>query len=256
MTLLLALLLALPSANAGVLHTSLPEKVVMDKDGPSWGRAVVENLPTGFGGAVADGLKAMLEEQYAAETVVAFRAKDVDEAGIVRGTGLTTAELGERLLEANVRFTKALGGDARIVVSVRDQKVFTAGDLATDTVEALDPTQVLFALDPTVELNLEVWVGTRQGETSAEENLPAKASFGTVGLATEVEPIVDVYTEVLRERGQPDTLIIEVETDGSVEPLDAIVESLQALTSSFGRLSKEAKAEQDRVDGLDGDAGL
>jgi DNA-directed RNA polymerase subunit alpha len=139
-----------------------------------------------------------------------------------------------------VRFKKiAESIDSKIIVSVKKQSVLTAGDLIrfTNSFEILNPDQVICNLDESVNLELELTVEKGRGYLPAEENKPSEQIFGFIPIDAVFTPIKNVKFSVENTRVEQKTdyemLILDIETDGSIHPENALKGAANILIQHF-----------------------
>ena len=139
-----------------------------------------------------------------------------------------------------VRFKKIADVvDNTITVSVSNSKVFTAGDIgkATNSFEVLNPDLVICNLDDNAQFEIELNVEKGRGYVTAEENKPADQSFGYIAIDSIFTPIKNVKYSVENTRVEQKTdyeqLIIDIETDGSIHPENALKGAANILIKHF-----------------------
>jgi len=124
---------------------------------------------------------------------------------------------------------------SKIVVEIKGPKDFTASDIqkANPEIEILNPTQHIATLNAGAGFEMELRVGRGKGYVPAEENKMPDQSSGTIPIDSIFTPIKNVryFIEPTRVGQQTDfeKLILEVETDGSIAPDDAIAQAANIL---------------------------
>jgi DNA-directed RNA polymerase subunit alpha len=127
-----------------------------------------------------------------------------------------------------VRLRSEQNASTRILIDVNGPREFTAGDLQefTPEVEILNPQHHLFTMSQGARVQMELRVGHGRGYVPADENKMIDAPVGTVAIDSIYTPIVNVRYVVEPTRvGQKtdyERLILEVETDGSINPEEAV----------------------------------
>jgi DNA-directed RNA polymerase subunit alpha len=139
-----------------------------------------------------------------------------------------------------VRFKKIHDAiDNKITVEVKNQDVFTAGDIAkyTTSFEVLNPDLVICHLDNSKSLEIELTVDKGRGYLPAEESKPKEQIYGTISVDAVFTPIKNVKYRIENTRVEQKTdyeqLIMEVSTDGSIHPEKALQESAKILIQHF-----------------------
>ena len=127
----------------------------------------------------------------------------------------------------------------KITVEVKNQSVFTAGDIAkfTSSFEVLNPDLVICHIDESKTFEIELNVEKGRGYLPAEESKPKEQVFGQIAIDAIFTPIKNVKYSVENTRVEQKTdfekLILEVSTDGSIHPEKALQESAKILIQHF-----------------------
>jgi DNA-directed RNA polymerase subunit alpha len=144
-----------------------------------------------------------------------------------------------------------------VKIKVSGVDTFTAGQIgeALSGFEVLNPDLVICRMEPTVKLNIELTVNKGRGWTPAEENRDPNAVIGTIPVDAIYTPIVNVkYAYDNYRVGQKtdyEKLTMEIETDGSIRPEDALKEAANILIYHFLLFSDEkmvAEIQNERSD--------
>jgi DNA-directed RNA polymerase subunit alpha len=129
-------------------------------------------------------------------------------------------------------------GPKRVVLRKTGPGVVTAGDIEeTADIEIVNKDLVLCTLDVGAEIRMEFTVNTGKGYVPSDRNRPEDAPIGLIGVDALFSPVKRVSYRVENTReGQVldyDKLILEVETDGTVSPEDAVAYSARILQDQF-----------------------
>ncbi|WP_417470288.1 DNA-directed RNA polymerase subunit alpha [Maricaulis sp.] len=129
-------------------------------------------------------------------------------------------------------------GPKRVVLRKTGPGVVTAGDIEeTADIEVVNKDLVLCTLDVGAEIRMEFTVNTGKGYVPSDRNRPEDAPIGLIGVDSLFSPVKRVSYRVENTReGQVldyDKLILEVETDGTVSPEDAVAYSARILQDQF-----------------------
>jgi DNA-directed RNA polymerase subunit alpha len=133
----------------------------------------------------------------------------------------------------------------KVVVSLSNQTTFTAGDIAKHTTafQVLNPELVICNLEKGVKLQMEINIEKGRGYLPAEENKPANAPIGLIPIDAIFTPIRNVKYTIENYRVEQKTdyekLILEITTDGSIHPKDALREAAEILIHHFMLFSDE-----------------
>jgi DNA-directed RNA polymerase subunit alpha len=126
-----------------------------------------------------------------------------------------------------------------VKVNIAGKDILTAGDLASfmTSFQVLNPDLVICHLDKSVNMEMNLTIEKGRGYIPAEENKKIDASLGTIALDSIYTPIKNVKYHVENFRVEQKTdfekLILEIETDGSVVPQDALTDAAQILIQHF-----------------------
>jgi DNA-directed RNA polymerase subunit alpha len=146
-----------------------------------------------------------------------------------------------------VRFKKQIEETDRetVSVSVSGQEQFTAGDLQKfiSGFQVLNPDLVICNMDKSVKLNAEITIEKGRGFVPAEENKKASTPIGTIFTDSIYTPIKNVKYTIENFRVEQKTdyekLVFEIDTDGSINPKDALTEAAKILIHHFMLFSDE-----------------
>lgn len=146
-----------------------------------------------------------------------------------------------------VRFIKTVENvdSEKVTVNVAGQTELTAGYISNflTNFKVLNPELVTCRLDPDVKVQMELTINKGRGYVPADENRPADAEFGLLPIDSIHTPIKNVKYSVENYRVEQKTdyekLNIEVTTDGSIHPKDALKEAAKILIHHFMLFSDE-----------------
>jgi DNA-directed RNA polymerase subunit alpha len=146
-----------------------------------------------------------------------------------------------------VRFKKQIDETDRetVSVSVSGQEHFTAGDLQKyiSGFQVLNPDLVICNMDKSVKLNAEITIEKGRGFVPAEENKKSSAPIGTIFTDSIFTPIKNVKYSIENFRVEQKTdyekLVFDIDTDGSINPKDALTEAAKILIHHFMLSSDE-----------------
>jgi len=146
-----------------------------------------------------------------------------------------------------VRFKKQIDETDRetVSVSISGQEQFTAGDLQKfiSGFQVLNPDLVICNMDKSVKLNAEITIEKGRGFVPAEENKKSSAPIGTIFTDSIYTPIKNVKYAIENFRVEQKTdyekLVFDIDTDGSINPKDALTEAAKILIHHFMLFSDE-----------------
>jgi len=232
-----------------------PKRLEVDGDShtSSYGKFSCEPLERGFGTTLGNALRRVLLSSLRGAAITGVRIKDVyHEFSAIPGVLEDVTEILLNLKQ--VRIKALADGSKNLLLEARGETQVTAGDIKTDgTLEILNPGQHIATLSPDGQLSLELIVksgkGYVPGEATQEENQP----IGFIPLDASFSPVRKVNYVVTQARvGQRtdyDKLTLEVWTDGSVTPEDAIAYAAKILKDQltlFINFEEEAERVEER----------
>jgi len=227
-----------------ILEFQTPNKVVMEKDQDFFGKFLIRPLERGYGITVGNALRRVLLSSLEGYAFTSIKIPGVDhEFSTVNGVVQDVTDIILNL--KGVRLKKVLDGENKIFVSVRGKDVFTAGDIAqhTNAYEITNPDHIICYLDKNVQFDIELVVGKGRGYRPADENKDPNAPIGEIAIDSIFTPIKNVKYSVedfrVEQRTDYEQLIIDVTTDGTIDPESALKEAAHILIKHFMLFSDE-----------------
>jgi DNA-directed RNA polymerase subunit alpha len=227
-----------------------PRRIEWEDLGPRHGRMVAEPFEKGYALTVGNSLRRVLLSIIPGAAIVWAKIPGVGpSAGRVPGVQEDLATLLLNLKKVIVRLADEKPASARL--EARGPKTVTAGDLAGPGVEVLNPEWPLCTVEAGKSLTLEVGVRSGRGYVSADRQTEA-APAGAIGLDAAFSPIqrVNYHVEMSRLGKITDyeKLVVEIATDGTVSPDQALLRASRLLRDHFD-LFTPAGAEEEDEDG-------
>ena len=210
------------------------------------GRFEFRPLEQGFGLTVGNALRRVLLSSLEGFAITSLRVDGVEhEFSTIKGIVEDVTEIILNLKQ--VRFKKQIEESDRetVSVSVSGQDQLTAGDLQKyiSGFQVLNPDLVICHMDKSVKLNMELSIDKGRGFVPAEENKKSSAPIGTIFTDSIYTPIKNVKYAIENFRVEQKTdyekLIFDIETDGSINPKDALTEAAKILIHHFMLFSDE-----------------
>ena len=229
-----------------ILNFQKPDKVIMIESTDFSGRFEFRPLEPGFGLTVGNALRRVLLSSLEGFAITSLRVDGVEhEFSTVPGIVEDVTEIILNLKQ--VRFKKQIEDTDRetVSISVSGQEQFTAGDLQKfiSGFQVLNPDLVICNMDKSVKLNAEITIEKGRGFVPAEENKKSSAPIGTIFTDSIYTPIKNVKYAVENFRVEQKTdyekLVFDIDTDGSINPKDALTEAAKILIHHFMLFSDE-----------------
>lgn len=229
-----------------ILAFQKPDKVIMIDSSDSCGKFEFRPLEPGYGITVGNALRRILLSSLEGYAITSLKIEGVEhEFSTMKGVMEDVTEMVLNLKQ--IRFKKLIDeiNDERIVVNITGQEAFKAGDLNKflSGFEVLNPGHLICRLEPEVKIQIELNIQKGRGYVPADENKPAESEFGLIPMDAIFTPIKNVKYTVENYRVEQKTdyekLLIEVTTDGSISPKDALKEAAKILIYHFMLFSDE-----------------
>ncbi|MEQ8715075.1 MAG: DNA-directed RNA polymerase subunit alpha [Cyclobacteriaceae bacterium] len=222
-----------------ILAFQMPEKVVMEKADDFHGLFTFKPLEPGYGVTIGNALRRILLSSLEGYAITGIKVPGVlHEFSTVEGV---VEDVSEMILNLKmVRFKKISDVvDNKINITISKQSKFTAGDIFnfTNSFEVLNPEHVICNLDENIHFEIELTVEKGRGYVPAEENKPAEQIFGFIPIDAIFTPIKNVKYSIENTRVEQKTdyekLILDIETDGSIHPENALKGAANILIQHF-----------------------
>jgi len=229
-----------------ILNFVKPDKVIMINSTETTGQFEFRPLEPGFGITIGNSLRRILLSSLEGYAITSLKVEGVDhEFSTIKGVVEDVTEIVLNLKQ--VRFKKQLDNhdNEKITVHFAGADKFTAGDIGkyVNGFQILNPDLVIFNCDPSVRLKMELTVERGRGYVPAEENKTNSAPIGTIFIDSIYTPIKNVKYNIENYRVEQKTdyerLILDIVTDGSVHPKDALKEAAKILIFHFMLFSDE-----------------
>ncbi|WP_460891615.1 DNA-directed RNA polymerase subunit alpha [Rufibacter soli] len=222
-----------------ILAFQMPEKVVMEKSDDFNGQFEFKPLEKGYGVTIGNALRRILLSSLEGFAISSIRIPSVlHEFSTIEGV---VEDVSEIILNLKMVRFKKIGDlvDDKITVSISKQDTFTAGDINkfSGSFQVLNPDLVICHLDPEASFEIEMTIQKGRGYVPAEENKPVDQVFGQISIDAIFTPVKNVKFSVENTRVEQKTdyerLLLEITTDGSIHPEDALKGAANILIQHF-----------------------
>src|SRR5690606_32592384 len=229
-----------------ILDFQKPDKVIMINSDDHEGQFEFRPLEPGYGITIGNALRRILLSSLEGYAITSIKIEGVDhEFSTIKGVVEDVTDIVLNLKQ--VRFKQQIDGtdNEKVVVSVNGQETFTAGDIGkfTSAFQVLNPDHVICKMEKGVKLNIEFSIDKGRGYVPAEENKKSNATVGTIFVDSIFTPIKNVKYAIENYRVEQKTdyekLIIDINSDGSVHPKEALKEAAKILIHHFMLFSDE-----------------
>ena len=207
----------------------LPEGIERDEAtySTTYGKFVLQPLERGFGVTLGNALRRVLLSSLHGAAITQIRFDGVlHEFSTIPGVVEDVSEIILNLKQVRLKLLNKRPD--RVLLELKGPGTFKAGDIQKETAdfEILNPEHHIATLNEDADFSVELKIGKGRGYVPAEENTLPDQPIGTIPLDAVFNPIrkVNYFVENTRvgHRIDYEKLTLEVETDGSVTPDDAL----------------------------------
>lgn len=235
-----------------------PEQVIMLEANAFHGKFEFRPLEPGFGITIGNALRRILLSSLEGFAITSIKIDGVEHE-FATIPGVTEDVTNIILALKQVRFKQIVDGNdsETVVIDITDTTTFKAGNIGKQlkSFEVLNPDLLICTLEPTARVRMELTINKGRGYVPAEENRLPNQAVNVIPIDSIYTPIVNVKyaSENFRVEQKTDyeKLTIEIDTDGSIHPKDALKEAAKILIHHFMLFSDE-KITID-LDNLDGE---
>lgn len=229
-----------------ILAFQKPDKILMLEADNFYGKFEFKPLEPGYGITVGNALRRVLLSSLEGFAISSIRIDGVKhEFDTIPGVKEDVTNIILNLKKVDLKQIVEDADFEKATISVSGQEVFTAGDIskALSGFEVLNPDLVICHLDPSASFNLELTINKGRGWVPAEENEVPADDVNILAIDSIYTPIKNVKYSVenfrVDQKTDYDKLIIEITTNGSILPKDALKEAAKILIYHFMLFSDE-----------------
>ena len=229
-----------------ILAFQKPDKVVMLEANDKFGKFEFRPLEPGFGITIGNSLRRILLSSLEGYAINTIRIDGVEhEFSSVPGVKEDVTNMILNLKQ--VRFKQIVDEfeNEKVSITVENSTEFTAGDINKYLTgfEVLNPDLVICHLDSKASMQIELTINKGRGYVPADENRQYCTDVNVIAIDSIYTPIRNVKFAVepyrVEQKTDYDKLVIEVSTDGSIHPKDALKEAAKILIHHFMLFSDE-----------------
>jgi len=230
----------------GVIPFQKPNKVVMTKSTDAHGVFEFSPLEKGYGVTIGNAMRRILLSSLEGYAITSLKIQGVDnEFSTIKGVVEDVVEIVLNMKQVRFKANSSTEDNEKIFISIKGKDQFLAGDIGryTNSFTILNPELVICNMEPTVNLELEITVAKGRGYVPAEENKVKEAPIGLIAIDSIFTPIKNVKYTVedfrVEQRTDFEKLVMEVTSDGSIHPEEALKEAAKILIQHFVLFSDE-----------------
>ena len=246
-----------------ILNFQKPDKIILQKATDFEAQFEFRPLEPGYGVTIGNALRRVLLNSLEGYAIVGVKIEGVDhEFATLKGVSEDVVEIFLNLKQ--VRFKKKGDHDLtqdKIHLNIKGKSEFNAGMIgeASGSFQVMNPELLICTLDPTAKLEIELTIGKGRGYVPAEDNKVADAPAGYIPIDSIFTPIKNVKYTIentrVEQRTDFEKLVMEVSTDGTIHPEEAVkqasrilIQHLMIITDENITFDNKEEKKEDLVD--------
>jgi len=246
-----------------ILNFQKPDKIILQKANDFEAQFEFRPLEPGYGVTIGNTLRRVLLSSLEGYAISGIFIEGADhEFASIKGVVEDVTEIILNLKQ--VRFKKVTDQDItneKITLSIKNRTEFTAGMISevNNSFQIMNPDLVICTLDSTAKLNIELTVTKGRGYVPADENKVKDAPFGFIPIDSIYTPIKNVKYSIentrVEQRTDYEKLVMDVVTDGTIHPEDAVkqasrilIQHLMIITDENITFDNKEEKKEDLVD--------
>ena len=246
-----------------ILNFQKPDKIILQKATDFEAQFEFRPLEPGYAVTIGNALRRVLLSSLEGYAITGVKIEGVDhEFATIKGVSEDVVEILLNLKQ--VRLRKKVDHEVaheRLLLTVRNRTELTAGMIgeATQSFEVMNPQLLICTLDSSAKMDIEITIGKGRGYVPAEENKPKDAPLGLIPVDSIYTPIKNVKYTIentrVEQRTDYEKLIMEVSTDGTIHPEEAVkqasrilIQHLMIITDENITFDNKEEKKEDLVD--------
>ncbi len=229
-----------------ILAFQKPDKVIMLESDPKYGKFEFRPLEPGFGTTVGNALRRILLSSLEGFAINTIKISGVEhEFASVPGVREDVTNIILNLKQVRFKQIVEEFETEKVSMTISNVSEFRAGDISKYLTgfEVLNPELVICHLDAKASMQIELTINKGRGWVPADENRDFCTDVNTIPIDSIYTPIRNVKYVVepfrVEQKTDYDKLVLEITTDGSIHPKDALKEAAKILIYHFMLFSDE-----------------
>lgn len=229
-----------------ILAFQKPDKVLMLEADNCFGKFEFKPLEPGYGITIGNALRRILLSSLEGYAISSIKIDGVKhEFDTIPGVKEDVTNIILNLKKVDLKQIVEDADSEKALINVSGQEVFTAGDISKVLTgfEVLNPDLVICHLDPGASFSIELTINKGRGWTPADENAVGIDDIHVIAIDSIYTPIKNVKYTVenfrVDQKTDYDKLTLEITTNGSILPKDALKEAAKILIYHFMLFSDE-----------------
>jgi DNA-directed RNA polymerase subunit alpha len=246
-----------------ILNFQKPDKIILQKATDFEALFEFRPLEPGYGVTIGNALRRVLLNSLEGYAIIGVKIEGADhEFATLKGVTEDVVEIILNLKQ--VRFKKKVDHEVtqeKINLSLKNKTEFTAATIGEvlPSFEVMNPGLLICTMDASARLDIEITVGKGRGYVPAEDNKPKDAIFGYIPTDAIFTPIKNVKYSIentrVEQRTDFEKLLMEVSTDGTIHPEEAVkqasrilIQHLMIITDENITFDNKEEKKEDLVD--------
>lgn len=246
-----------------ILNFVKPDKIVLQKSTDFEAQFEFRPLEPGYGVTIGNALRRVLLNSLEGYAIIGVNIAGADhEFATIKGITEDVTEMILNLKQVRLkRKTEHEPGTEKITLSIKNTSEFTAGMIgeASPSFEVMNPELLICTMDPSARLDIEITINKGRGYVPAEEQKEKSNHFGYIPTDAIYTPIKNVKYSIentrVEQRTDYEKLVMEVVTDGTIHPEEAVkqasrilIQHLMIITDENITFDSKEEKKEDLVD--------
>jgi DNA-directed RNA polymerase subunit alpha len=246
-----------------ILNFQKPDKIILQKATDFEAQFEFKPLEPGYGVTIGNALRRVLLNSLEGYAIIGVKIEGADhEFATLKGVTEDVVEIILNLKQ--VRFKKKVDHEVtqeKITLSLKNKTEFTAATIGDvlPSFEVMNPNLLICTMDASARVDIEITIGKGRGYVPAEDNKPKDALFGYIPTDAIFTPIKNVRYSIentrVEQRTDFEKLLMEVSTDGTIHPEEAVkqasrilIQHLMIITDENITFDNKEEKKEDLVD--------
>ena len=229
-----------------ILAFQKPDKVIMLESTDTFGKFEFRPLEPGYGTTIGNALRRVLLSSLEGFAITSIKIEGVShEFDTIPGVIESVVDIVLNLKQVRFKREVKESDEETVTFTVTGKQEFTAEDISKSlcNFSVLNPELHICSMEPSVVLNVTLRIGKGRGYVPSDENRVESAPIGTIPIDSIYTPIRNVNISVenyrVEQKTDYDKLNLEITTDGSIHPMEALTEAAKILIYHFMLFSDE-----------------
>ncbi len=231
-----------------ILNFQKPDKIRLQKADDFEGIFEFKPLEPGFGQTIGNSLRRILLSSLEGYAISTVRIGGVDhEFASIKGVVEDTVDIVLNLKQIRLKpvMLDNTSSEEKIYITISGKEEFKAGDIESfnNIFKVMNPDLHICTMEQSVTLELELSVSKGRGYVPADDNLPKDAPIGVIPIDAIYTPIKKVSYKVentrVEQRTDYEKLTIDIKTDGTIHPEDALKEASRIMIQHLMLITDE-----------------